>query len=133
VRVLWAVALLTAAAIAGPVAAQEVTSRVPTTESRGAILRGLDKMTGETQDIDINDGQTKRFDRLEISLGDCRYPTENPAGNAYAYLTIRDIREELPRFQGWMIAASPALSALDHPRDDVWVLHCKLPAAKAAQ
>ena len=27
-------------------------------------------------------------------------------------------------FKGWMFASSPALSALDHPRYDVWVLSC---------
>ena len=27
-------------------------------------------------------------------------------------------------FAGWMIADSPALNALDHPRYDVWVLRC---------
>ena len=27
-------------------------------------------------------------------------------------------------FEGWMIASSPALMALDHPRYDVWALRC---------
>ena len=27
-------------------------------------------------------------------------------------------------FDGWMIASSPALNALDHPRYDVWVIGC---------
>jgi hypothetical protein len=27
-------------------------------------------------------------------------------------------------FSGWMIADSPALSALDHARYDVWILRC---------
>ena len=37
---------------------------------------------------------------------------------------IRDVRETAPRFSGWMFASSPALSALDHPRYDVWVVSC---------
>jgi len=32
-----------------------------------------------------------------------------------------------PVFKGWMIASSPALNALDHPRYDVWVLRCITP------
>ena len=28
-------------------------------------------------------------------------------------------------FSGWMFASSPALSALDHPVYDIWVLECK--------
>ena len=39
---------------------------------------------------------------------------------------IRDIREEEARFYGWMFASSPALSALDHPRYDIWVLKCRI-------
>ncbi|MGB0439332.1 MAG: DUF2155 domain-containing protein [Paracoccaceae bacterium] len=30
----------------------------------------------------------------------------------------------LPVFEGWIIASSPALNAMDHARYDVWVLRC---------
>ena len=40
---------------------------------------------------------------------------------------------ETPLFSGWMLASSPALSALDHPRYDVWVLSCVLPEAPATE
>lgn len=102
-------------------------------EAEGAILRGLDTATGSNQDIDINVGETKQFERLEIKLDACRYPKENPAGDAFAYLTIKDVREDTPRFVGWMIASAPALSAMDHPRYDVWVLHCKFPESAAVK
>jgi len=97
----------------------------------GAKLRALDMLTGKLQDIDIGDGETKMFERLAITLKQCRYPIDNPASDAFAYLVIRDIREDNPRFEGWMTAASPALSAMDHPRYDVWVLRCNIPAADA--
>jgi hypothetical protein len=51
-------------------------------------------------------------------------PRDDPAGDADAFLQIRDIRETVMRFSGWMFASSPALSALDHPRYDVWVVSC---------
>ena len=38
-----------------------------------------------------------------------------------------DSRASEPVFVGWMIATSPALSAMDHPRYDVWVLNCVTP------
>jgi len=114
----------------GAVAQQDVA--VPVDHADGAVLRGLDTMTGKLVDIPIARGETRRFERLEITLGDCRYPVENPGSDAYAYLTIRDIREDKPRFEGWMVASSPALSALDHPRYDVWVLRCNIPAAEAS-
>jgi len=91
-----------------------------------AELRTLDTLTGVVKDLTINIGQTQTYERLTITVQDCRYPKDNPNSDAYALLTIRDIREETPRFDAWMIASSPALSALDHPRYDVWLLRCKM-------
>ncbi len=98
----------------------------PVTEAKGAVLRGLDKITGQTTDMEILDGHGEPYGRLEVSVEDCRFPTGNPAGNAYAHVTVidREAPGSAPMFSGWMIAASPALNALDHPRYDVWVLHC---------
>lgn len=106
---------------------------VPAKRAEGVVVRALDMTTGRSQDITIANGQTKRFERLEITLEECRYPTENPSGDAFAHLIIRDIREEKPRFQGWMIASSPALSALEHPRYDVWVLRCNTPSGETSE
>lgn len=33
-------------------------------------------------------------------------------------------------FSGWMLASNPAISALDHPVYDVWVIDCRTDAAK---
>ncbi len=90
----------------------------------GAVLRGLDKVSGALLDIELTTGQTERFGRLDVTLGECRYPVGNPAGDAFAYLVIRQTGDVRPVFEGWMIASSPALNALDHPRYDVWVLRC---------
>jgi hypothetical protein len=91
----------------------------------GAELRGLDRLTGEVVDFQLLNGQIADIGRLEIELGECRFPEGNPAGDAYAFLTIREFEAAEPLFSGWMIASSPALSALDHARYDVWVLRCK--------
>ncbi|MEM6620500.1 MAG: DUF2155 domain-containing protein [Pseudomonadota bacterium] len=90
-----------------------------------AELRALDTITGIVQDFDLVVGDTTVYERLMISLGECRFPANNPAADAFAWLTIRDVREAEARFEGWMIASSPALSALEHPRYDVWLLRCK--------
>jgi hypothetical protein len=87
-------------------------------------LRGLDTLNGTSSDIEMRVGETTRFGHLEITAEACRVPADDPAGDAYAFLKIRDIREETDRFSGWMFASSPALSALDHPRYDVWVVGC---------
>ncbi len=99
------------------------------TSALSGTLRWLDKISGITEDIEIAVGETQTHGRLAIKLDDCRYPVNDPASNAFAHLTIRDSLQEEPVFLGWMIATSPALSALDHARYDVWVLRCKTPAA----
>lgn len=127
-----ALALLLALTL--PVAAQE-TGEAPAaefTESDGAQLRFLDKLTSETGDVTLSRGQSAKFGRLVVKLDSCRYPTGNPASDAEAHLTVIEETTEAPLFSGWMLASSPALSALDHPRYDVWVLSCILPGAPAA-
>ena len=109
-------ALLT---FAGPTAAQEIAS------AGGAILRALDKNTGLTEDLDVLAGGSVEFGRLNVTVSDCRYPVDDPTSNAYAHLDIADRRSGKTEFSGWMVAASPALSALDDPRYDVWLLRCK--------
>lgn len=114
-----AAAQAVAAQSAGPVANDQDTAVADT-----ALLRGLDTLAGAIEDVAVGVGETVRFGRLEITLEACRVPREAPTSDAYAFLVIRDDREPEPRFSGWMFASSPALSALDHPRYDVWVLSC---------
>ena len=94
-------------------------------QGSGAVLRGLDKLNGEVVDIDLKNGFGVRFGDIRIDLAECRYPEDNPTGEAFAFLTITDFEDVQTRhFQGWMIASSPALSAMDHARFDIWVLRC---------
>ena len=90
-----------------------------------ALLRGLDRINGTVEDIVITVGETITYERLEVTLLACRYPRGDINSDAFAQMIIRDIREDAPKFIGWMFASSPALSALDHPRYDVWVLRCQ--------
>lgn len=43
------------------------------------------------------------------------------------HLTVMEQGQPSPAFSGWMVASSPALSALEHPRYDVQVLRCLTP------
>jgi hypothetical protein len=94
--------------------------------AEGALVRGLDKVTGQTQDFELANGESARLGRLTITAGECRYPADDPSSNAYAWLTILDDTASAPVFQGWMIAAAPALNALDHQRYDVWLIRCNI-------
>lgn len=111
-------ALALSLAIAGAGSAAEVAS------AGGAVLRALDKSSGTTEDIEVASGSAARFGRLSIALTDCRYPIDDPSSNAFAHLTITLEGVAAPEFEGWMVASSPALSALDDPRYDVWLLRC---------
>lgn len=104
----------------GPALAQGV----ETAQSGGAVLRALDKMSGAVLDVEMAVGQTMAYGTLEVSLRECRYPVDNPAGDAFAKLDVVETRGPNVIFDGWMMASSPALMALDHPRYDVWVLRC---------
>ena len=95
-----------------------------TQTATGAVLRGLDKINGKVVDIELYVGSTVQFDRLNITLTECRYPAGNPSGNAYAGLQITEAGQGNVVFSGWMIASAPALSAMDHARYDVWVMRC---------
>ena len=90
----------------------------------GAQMRFLDKLTGAVTDLDMASGQSATLGRLSIQMNECRYPADNQTAEALASITVIDTGSPDPVFNGWMVASSPALSALDHPRYDVWVLRC---------
>ena len=100
------------------------TPRVRVKAGTGAVLRWLDKVSGDVRDVELAPGEVQTLGRLEVALGECRYPEANVSGDAYAWLDIRTSGREETDFSGWMLASSPALSALDHPRYDVWVIRC---------
>ena len=93
-------------------------------QGKGALLRGLDKMSGQSTDLPVNIGDTIAFGRLSVRLGECRFPQDDPESDAFAQLTITDTSTGKALFTGWMIASSPAISALDDARYDVWPVAC---------
>ncbi|UWQ97539.1 DUF2155 domain-containing protein [Rhodobacteraceae bacterium M385] len=106
--------------VSGPVTS---VSQPATGTGTTVSLRALDKMLGQPTDIELSMGQTVVFGRIAIRAIECRYPTADPEGDAFALLEVLDLEGE-SLFSGWMIASSPALNALEHSRYDVWVLGC---------
>ena len=99
-----------------------------------AVLQGLDKTTARVSTIVAPIGQVVRFGRLEILARTCakKPPTEPP--ESAAFLEIVDVRPDSPAvrvFTGWMFASSPAVSAMEHPVYDIWVIDCRLADASA--
>ena len=92
-----------------------------------AILRGLDKVTARVSTIQAPVGSTVRFGTLEVIVRHCdKRPPEEPPESA-AFMDIWEFRSgeaAISLYRGWMFASSPALSALEHPVYDIWVLDC---------
>jgi hypothetical protein len=99
------------------------------------ILQGLDKITARVTTIEAPVGQPVTFGSLSITARHCdKNPPEEPP-EAAAFLEIVDAKPgEAPvkLFSGWMFASSPAVSGLEHPVYDVWVIDCKNAAKSGA-
>lgn len=90
-------------------------------------LQSIDKITGRTLTFEARVGSTVKYGPLYIKVQACRKapPIEQPESAAFLQIwevTPKDDSKWV--FSGWMFASSPALSAMDHPIYDVWVLDC---------
>ena len=120
----WVGALMLVLGLTHAATAQDTNPASGVENGAGAVLRALDKVAGGSQDLSLQVDETVALGHLDITLLACRYPVEDPASNAFARLQVHDNREDRSLFSGWMVAASPALNALDHARYDVWVIRC---------
>ncbi|MFO6464024.1 DUF2155 domain-containing protein [Jannaschia sp. KMU-145] len=107
-------------ALAGMAEAQAVR----TSTGMGAVLRTLDKVSGEVIDVEMASGQTMAYGPLQVTLHECRFPSGNLSGDAFGLIQVVDARAVEELFAGWMVASSPGLNALEHRRYDVWLLRC---------
>ena len=122
-----AAGIVTAALISGPAEAIQM---------QGAVLQGLDKITARISTINVAVGQTVSFGSLQITLKACdKHPPEETPESAAFLQIVEQKQGEAPvtRFSGWMFASSPALSAMEHPVYDVWVLDCKNASSPASE
>jgi hypothetical protein len=96
-------------------------------EGDGVVLQGLDQVTARITTLNAPLNTPVRFGTLEITALRCtKTPPEDPPESS-AFLVIREIKagqSPVELFRGWMMASSPALSALEHPVYDVWVKDC---------
>ena len=93
-----------------------------------AVLQGLDKVTARVSTIEAPIGEVVRFGTLEIIARACDKRPPELTPESAAFLDIWESRSgEAAKslFRGWMFASSPALSAMEHPVYDVWVLDCE--------
>ena len=96
----------------------------PAVAGASALLRGLDTITGSASNFTAQVGGTAEFGRLTVEVSACRYLPENPSTHSFAFVTVFENPDETPVFNAWMIASAPALSAMEHPRYDIWLIRC---------
>ncbi len=119
-------------------------------------LRAIDKLRGDVETIEAEVGGSVTLWRLQVYVRACFRRPEERAPESSVFLQILDTKHVRPIgalasqafpvsplvtaisrsaepdyedpvvFSGWMFASSPALSAMDHPRYDVWVLSCNI-------
>lgn len=93
-----------------------------------AVLRGLDKVTGRISTFSIPVGEVGEFGKLSILPEACytRPPEESPENSAFLYVFEKSVKgENIELFKGWMFSSNPALSSMEHPVYDIWILECK--------
>jgi hypothetical protein len=120
---------LLAALSAAPAAAQS-TAPLAVTGSVG-VLQTLDKVTGRVRVLEAPVGEPVQFGPLTIVVRACRKraPEEPPETAAFLEIVERKTGETaVELFKGWMFASSPAVSALEHPVYDVWLVACRTSA-----
>jgi len=102
---------------------------------RVAIVEAIDKITAQSMRFEVEvGGRPVRFQKTLIFTAracDVSAPDEL-VSDSVAYLEVSlqprgVIQTSEPRqiFRGWMFASSPAVSGLQHPVYDAWVVGCK--------
>lgn len=121
-RFLVVLAFAGIASLSLPAAAQPLAHPV-------ATLAGLDKITGRITRFDVYIDETVLFGALEITPRACyNRPATDTVQRTSVFVEVdqRSLDGSTERiFTGWMFADSPALSAVDHPVYDVWLIGCK--------
>lgn len=91
------------------------------------MIRGVDKVTGHVSTVEAQVGQSLEFGTLMIFPEKCltKPQDETPENAAFFRVFEKDIEQKQQLvFNGWMFSSNPALSAMEHPRYDIWLLHC---------
>lgn len=102
---------------------------------RVAIVEAIDKITAERMRFEVEvGGRPVRFNQaLIFTARACEVSaSDEQVEDAIAYLEVSlqprgTTQQTDPRqiFRGWMFASSPAVSGLQHPIYDAWVVGCR--------
>lgn len=109
---------------------------VPSVENPIAVLRALDKVTARVEQIEVRAENPYKFGTIFITVHSCRTTTPEEQPESAAALEVSEFKTEKQTeelvFKGWMFASSPAISAMEHPLYDLWLIGCKNDAPPSA-
>lgn len=115
--------------------AQLVAGEATPMAERIATIAFLNKRNGETRDLEMKPGESRRIGDAIIRLSACERtaPWEPvPETGAFVQLLVQDreTRSSEPVwkrvFSGWVFKESPSLNVVEHPIYDVWVKNCAM-------
>lgn len=102
-----------------------------------AALQTLEKITGRVRAVDVVVGEPTRVGTLEITARACRKRPQEETPESAVFLEINERRNgeasATRLFTGWMFSSSPAVSALEHPVYDVWIVDCKTASSPSSR
>ena len=91
------------------------------------LLRSVDKITGRTNTMEVKIGESINMGNLKVTAERClKKPPEETPENAAFLMVEENTKEDAFNtvFNGWMFSSNPAISAMEHPIWDIWVLEC---------
>ena len=96
----------------------------------GAQFSALDKITARIEKIELSLSDEEVLGSLTIILKSCQNRPPDYLPESAAYVEIYDklnknYEEGTLIFSGWMFSSSPAISALEHPIYDIFLISCK--------
>lgn len=91
------------------------------------LLRGVDKITGRVKTMSATVNMPLKFGTLTIIPERCLTKPQEEMPENSVFLRIFETTQKSGKklvFKGWMFSSNPALSAMEHPIYDVWLLKC---------
>jgi hypothetical protein len=107
---------------------QAATGQTGPASEQTLILRGLDKISGQSADITAPVGKPVKYKTLRITARYCYSTPPSETPETVAFLQVNDRRPDQSSkqvFSGWMYSSTPGLNGMDHPLYDVWVIACR--------
>jgi hypothetical protein len=100
---------------------------------RKTVIRALNKVTAQSELIELKQNESVAFGQLTITAMTCRISDANSQTDYAGLLDILEKKQGVDGamkslFRGWMYATSPSIVALEHPVYDVTMVGCKIAA-----